>query len=149
MKHEEDQIHVAILAYLRLNLPPDATPPWHTPNGGSRDARTGAKMKKLGAIAGFPDLAFIYRGKFYALEVKTAKGKLGDVQKLWRDWIEAAGGAYAVVKSIDDAKAALALWRIKPMAGKKAWQEALLELKCSQVAKKARRRSMGKFKGVK
>ena len=112
MKHEEDRTHIAILAYLGWVLPSSATPAWHTPNGGARDARAGAKMKKLGARAGFPDLAFLHKGKFYALEVKAVAGRQRQNQLSWETHITNAGGFYEVVRSIDDAKAALQKWGI-------------------------------------
>jgi len=120
MKHEEDRIHIAILAYLEWALPTKATPAWHTPNGGARDARSGAKMKKLGARAGFPDLAFIHKGKFYALEVKAKIGKQRANQLWWEVEINNAGGFYEVVRSVDDAKVALQKWGIveQKIAGK-------------------------------
>lgn len=113
MKLTEDQIHISILDYLAWALPTRATPVWHTPNGGARDARDGAKMKKLGTRAGFPDLAFLHNGTFYALEVKSGVGQQRQNQLSWETHITNAGGFYEVVRSIDDARAALIKWGIK------------------------------------
>ena len=41
------------------------------------------------------------------LEVKTAKGRVSENQKLFSDTVTAAGGFYYVVRSIDDVEAAL------------------------------------------
>ena len=41
------------------------------------------------------------------LEVKTAKGRISDNQKIFRDTVTAAGGFYYVVRSIDDVETAL------------------------------------------
>ena len=59
---------------------------------------------------GWPDLTFAYRGRFVALEVKTATGKLRQDQ---RDCIDAlrsdpCGGVVAVVRSLRDAQSVLA-----------------------------------------
>lgn len=108
----EDIIHISILHYLDAVLPKDATPAWHTPNGGKRGAGTARKMKRLGTRAGFPDLAFLWRGKFYALEVKTSTGKQRDTQKDWSRYITEAGGFYAIVRSIDETETQLKEWGV-------------------------------------
>lgn len=108
----EDPLHVSILDYLDLVLPKDATPAWHTPNGGKRDKATAAKMKKLGTRAGFPDLGFLWRSNLYTLEVKTEDGEQSDKQEDWQGFIEGAGGFYAIVRSIDDTKAQLKAWGV-------------------------------------
>ena len=41
------------------------------------------------------------------LEVKTAKGRISENQKIFSDTVTAAGGFYYVVRSIDDVEAAL------------------------------------------
>lgn len=108
----EDVIHVSILDYLDTVLPKGATPAWHTPNGGKRNIGTARKMKAFGTRAGFPDLAFLWQGKFYALEVKTSTGKQRQTQKDWEKYITDAGGFYAIVRSIDDTKAQLKAWGV-------------------------------------
>lgn len=108
----EDSIHRAILIYLDRVLPNGATPAWHTPNGGKRGIATARKMKALGTRAGFPDLAFLWQGKFYALEVKTSTGNQREAQKDWQGYITTSGGFYAIVRSIDDTKAQLKSWGV-------------------------------------
>jgi len=71
-------------------------------------------MKALGTRAGFPDLAFLWHGKFYAFEVKTQKGRQSPAQKDWQGAITNAGGFYAVVRSVDDAKLQLNAWGVAP-----------------------------------
>lgn len=57
---------------------------WHTPNGGSRNKIEAAKFKRLGVLAGVPDI-FIpspKKGKNgLFIEIKTEKGKLSKSQK--------------------------------------------------------------------
>ena len=46
-------------------------------------------------------------GRFLAMEVKTPIGRLSAEQKLWGAAVQRAGGFYAVVRSIEQAAAAL------------------------------------------
>lgn len=56
---------------------------FHPPNGGRRTAREGAAFKRIGVVAGIPDLVFLMPGGVTVfVEVKTLKGKLSDVQKV-------------------------------------------------------------------
>lgn len=55
------------------------------------------------AKPGDPDLVVCYKGRFIGMEGKTPTGRLRDVQKLRRDQIAAAGGIYAVVRSVEEA----------------------------------------------
>ena len=61
----------------------------HIPNGGKRDARTAANLKKEGVKAGVPDMCLpVSRGQYHGLyiELKTQKGK---VQKNQKEWLSA------------------------------------------------------------
>jgi hypothetical protein len=49
------------------------------------------------------------------LEVKTAKGKMSENQKLFRDSVQAAGGFYYVVRCIDDVESAVDEVKLKSM----------------------------------
>ena len=78
-----------------------------------RDANEQAIIEALRAIgaivqplsaAGVPDLAVYFRG-WHMLEVKTAKGKLTELQK---EWDEKYGpGAVSIVRNIEDAYKAI------------------------------------------
>ena len=54
------------------------------------------------ALKGVPDIIVIKAGQFIGLEVKREKGKLSLDQVAFRLGLEAAGGKYFVVRSIDD-----------------------------------------------
>ena len=85
----------------------------HSPNGGARDWREGAKFKRMGTSAGFPDFVIPYARKGYHglyIELKRVSGgKLSDVQVWWRDflikeghaWFEAKG-AGELIKIVSD-----------------------------------------------
>ena len=60
----------------------------------------GAVVQPLSA-AGVPDLAVFYKNEWKLLEVKTAKGKLTDLQLRWNE--KYGFNAVFVVRSIEDA----------------------------------------------
>lgn len=108
MKRDESKIQIAIMDYLNRALPANYRA-IHVPNGGRRDAITGARLKREGVKAGFPDIQIIRNDDGYSafIEVKTAKGALSPAQKEWRDWFERGQAAYAVVRDIEDVEAFL------------------------------------------
>lgn len=58
----------------------------HSPNENSKGKRGtliayNAKMKRLGRLAGFPDLIIIYQGRILFIEFKSIKGIIRDSQK--------------------------------------------------------------------
>ena len=58
----------------------------HIPNGGKRDARTAASLKREGVKAGIPDLCLpVPRGSFHGLyiELKVGKNKTTAKQNEW------------------------------------------------------------------
>jgi hypothetical protein len=97
-----------------------ATPNWifsHFPAGEKRTAATGARLKKMGVQAGWPDLVFlapqghpIQRPMF--LELKRRGGKLTEAQAGFAAWCVANGCPHAVAYSYDEAVAALKRWGV-------------------------------------
>lgn len=65
--------------------------------------------QRFGLAIGSSDLIGILapRGRFVALEVKSQKGRVRDEQSLFLSLVRARGGFAAVVRSVDDARAAL------------------------------------------
>ncbi len=57
--------------------------------------------------AGIPDIICCYRGKFVAFEVKTKIGKTTALQDSVINKIQKCGGKAAVVRSVENVKAAL------------------------------------------
>ena len=85
------------------------------PNGGARDAKTGAKLKSEGVKPGVPDIALVINGAPHFLELKTERGYLTKAQKRVRKEIEAAGGQWAIAKGLEEALTTLEDWgAIKP-----------------------------------
>lgn len=100
----EGPIHLAILNYLRMKYPRALV--HHSPNAntmrGKDVARLIAKNKHMGMLPGFPDLIMLHHGTFYAFEVKAPGNKPQDNQLEVGAAIEANGGCFAIVRSIDD-----------------------------------------------
>jgi Holliday junction resolvase len=51
---------------------------------------------------GVADILVCCRGKFYAVECKSAKGRLSEEQKEFRAYVERAGGTYVLARGIED-----------------------------------------------
>lgn len=77
----EYQITVCIADYLEILNLNGTCLSTHNPMGENRDARTGAKLKKMGTRAGWPDFTIVTETGTYFMEVKTRKGKLQRNQK--------------------------------------------------------------------
>lgn len=77
--------------------------------GLARDSTTGQHLR-FGLVAGASDLIGIVkpRGRFFALEVKSEKGRLRPEQQAFLDMINNMGGIGRVVRSVVEAEAALA-----------------------------------------
>ena len=104
MKFEEDKIQKDICKYLDLRK----VCYWAVPNGGSRSAIEGAKLKATGTKRGVPDITMIYDGLYWGLEVKRPadsthpKGYLTKTQKDMHEKIRNAGGSVKTVYSVAD-----------------------------------------------
>lgn len=111
----EAPIHRSILDWLRTVLP-DARV-IHVANEvdarGADIARAVAKSKSLGMVPGFPDLAvFLPNGGIVMFEVKAPGGRLSDNQAALHEWFHQRGHKVATVRSIEDARTALARWGV-------------------------------------
>ena len=69
----------------------------------------GGRMVKLGE-SGLPDIVCVIgpHGHMLGLEVKSAKGTLREDQKAFRDHLVLTGGTYMVVRTLEQAKDAVA-----------------------------------------
>ena len=83
------------------------------PNGGARDAITGARMKQEGVLAGVPDI-FLARsacgrhGMF--IEMKTKRGRISERQRDLFPLLEAAGYAVVVARGWKEAADAVEMY---------------------------------------
>lgn len=109
----EELIHKAIVQYLKLAGAAHHFYWLHVPNGGSRNKIEAANLKRMGVIPGVADLMIVPEGgRAHWLEVKSETGKQSPAQKAFAATMEALGSPYAVVRSVDEAEAALKGWGI-------------------------------------
>ena len=108
---KELALHLAVAALLRASAHPDWQ--WtHIGHGEARDARTAAKLKRMGLRPGWPDFALISpAGVFHALELKRPGGKLSESQEAFRLWCVRTGTAYAVCQDMGQVLVAFETWR--------------------------------------
>ncbi len=107
----EREIHVSILAWLRSVCPSALV--FHVPNSldMAGDPKTKAiaqaRARKLGMLKGAPDLVVLSGGVLVGLEVKREGAYAKPEQKAVGKVLEANGGHWFIVRSIEDAREAL------------------------------------------
>ena len=102
--HAEDDLQMQCVRWFRLQFPQLSRLLHHSPNGGRRDAREGARFKKMGTQPGFPDLILLVASQDYhalLIELKTRTGRQQDSQKDYQKRVEAQGYKYVVVRSLE------------------------------------------------
>lgn len=100
MNHPEHDIQVCIVNYLRLCK----VFCFAVPNGGLRNIKTAAFLKKEGATAGVSDLIILTKGKCYFVEIKTKTGRQNPEQKIFQQAVELLGFEYQIWRSLADAE---------------------------------------------
>ena len=108
-KHEEDDLHMAIVQFLRYK---GFKKFFHTPNGGKRNPREGARFKRMGVKPGILDLIIYKHTKFndpgLIMEVKVGNNQLTENQKQVIKEFEEEGWPCVVVRSLDESMKAIA-----------------------------------------
>lgn len=102
MRQEEHRLQTACVRYFRYRYPRLALCLIAVPNGGRRDAVTGAKLKAEGVVAGVSDLLLLVPSGNYhgmCIEMKTPKGRQSEAQRRWQQAIEKQGYKYALARS--------------------------------------------------
>lgn len=103
---EEHRIQQACVQWFNLKFPHLRGRLFAVPNGGRRDAVTGAKLKAEGVVPGVSDLILLKSNRRYGallIEMKTAKGRQSDNQRWWQSVItENDEYKYVVCHSFDD-----------------------------------------------
>lgn len=90
---------------------------FHVPNGGKRDAFTGAQLVAMGAKRGVPDLLFPFPTSSFhglAIEMKSATGQLSDDQRQWFTRLQSCGWSCVVCRSAEEARSAIASYLGQP-----------------------------------
>lgn len=107
VRASERIIHTAIVDYLNAVLP-DSHLTVHLYNN-PRSAAAGAAAKRMGMLAGVPDLMIIRPlGRIVFIEVKKEGGRLNPAQIAFRLYCRQWGVPHAVCRSIDDVREFLA-----------------------------------------
>lgn len=115
--HSETKLQICVVEWLRSACPFLLFT--HAANQG-RSPQEGAKLKRMGVLAGVADLLFWHDGWFGAIEIKTTSG-MSDKQRNFKAMFEKAGGKFAVCTSVKDLYDTLVLWGVKPLH--MAWKE--------------------------
>ena len=107
MRADEHRLQCACVRWFRLQYPQLSRLLFAVPNGGARDAVTGARLKDEGVVAGVADLILLTPsadGSAHALclELKTASGRQSDSQREFQAAASAAGNRYVIIRSLDE-----------------------------------------------
>lgn len=105
-KNPEADIQRAIVRDLRAVLPAYAV--LHFSANEQADQKRQAILVGMGVFPGFADLTLLSEGRVLFLEVKSKTGRQTIRQKHFQQLMEKQGHAYEIVRSTDDALAALA-----------------------------------------
>jgi hypothetical protein len=97
------QVNVARL--FGIWLPADCF--WTATDATTTSPTTGLMRKKRSCRAGLPDLLILFRGRLIAVELKSRGGRCSPAQRLTREALIAAGGAWWECRSANAAMAAL------------------------------------------
>lgn len=83
-------------------------------NGELRTPAQAARARWTGTTAGIPNLAIVAPGgRIFFAEVKSASGSLSAAQREIHERLAALGCSPAILRSVDDARRALAAWAIE------------------------------------
>lgn len=103
MKQLEHNLQVACVTWFRLQYPDILI--YAIPNGGQRNAATGAILKREGVLAGVPDLHIPYSNGFFNslyIELKVGNNKPSKRQKEVINRLISHNNRVEVVYSIDE-----------------------------------------------
>ena len=107
MRHVESNTQIACVRWFRYQYQHLERLLFAIPNGGARNAVTGAILKAEGVVPGVADLLLLVpSGPYHGLciEMKTKEGRQSDSQKEWEQAVTSQGYAYSLVRSFADFK---------------------------------------------
>jgi len=83
----------------------------HIPNGELRSKTTGARLKRMGLMPGWPDIILLSDdGVPHFMELKRKGFSLSDPQADFADWCSQRGVAYVICDSFEAALSQLQAW---------------------------------------
>lgn len=102
MSNQESRLQQACIKWVRYQYPDLIV--YAIPNGGKRNAVTGAILKAEGVLAGVADLfvakAIPHHHGLY-IEMKTAKGRQADSQRAFQQAVTREGYRYELCRSFE------------------------------------------------
>ena len=110
MRHDEHHEQVSLIAWAEWASfdRPELAMLFAIPNGGARDAVTGAKMKAEGVKPGVPDLCLpVARCGYHGLYIEMKRrdgGRVSPVQQRWIDRLTEQGYRVVVCHGRDEAE---------------------------------------------
>ncbi len=105
MRTEEHRLQCACVRWFRYQYPQYNKLLFAVPNGGARDAVTGAKLKEEGVVSGVADLILLVPSGHYnslCIEMKTQAGRQSETQKEFAAAATLHGNRYEVCRSFDE-----------------------------------------------
>lgn len=103
-RHDEEKLQRDVVQFLRWSLPADAEF-FAVPNGGQRHEVVAKKLVPQGVRRGIPDIALVWRGHAYFIELKTPKGGLTAVQRQMHKKLAWCGAQIAVCREVPEVEA--------------------------------------------
>lgn len=103
--HNESNLQKSCVRWFRLQYPKLASLLFAVPNGGARNAVTGAILKAEGVTKGVADLLLLVPNKQYhglCIEMKTPKGHQSPSQQDWQEDVEWAGYKYVICRTAEE-----------------------------------------------
>ena len=101
---EEHRLQSACVRWFRLKYRRYAGLLYAVPNGGRRDAATGARLKDEGVLAGVSDLNLDLPNRYYhglRIEMKARDGRQRQTQRQYQQAVEAAGYRYVICRDLE------------------------------------------------
>lgn len=107
-RHVESEIQQSVIQWFRTKYPNYIIAA--VPNGGFRNAREAAIMRREGVLAGFADLVIIVKQNILFLELKTPTGVLSKKQREFQKKITNLGFQYVVCRSLEQTVIVVESW---------------------------------------
>lgn len=122
MNNREHILQTACVNYFAYAYPHLRGLLFAVPNGGRRDAVTGARLKAEGVVAGVADLILLYPAhglSALCIEMKTERGSQSPAQQRWQRLVTSLGNSrYVVCRSFDAFKDILKDYLGDPLVAK-------------------------------
>lgn len=114
MRRPEQDIQIQVVRHLTARSMPGVFY-FHVPNERKTTNFLGRINKRIGVVAGVPDLILLYRSQIFGLELKAGTGKKfapSDAQVAAMNAMEVAGARCAVAGSVEEALYTLECWGV-------------------------------------